>query len=298
MGNVGEGERVKPSLRVELLLGLVLPIAVLLGLAVLGRRTAEPAVCIAFMAAVPMLAAVVGRALIAGIVALATVVSAAVTAAAAYGQQFSDALPVLIGVIASAAIAVMASQVKAAAGAPRREPAPLVVRPATSPVAGPTDESDDLTGLPARAFVIRECAANDFGGTRVVALIGCDGMSAVNDSQGREVGDVCLFAVAGRTRWALPEEELVARWDGDEVLAVLIGDGATVEPTLRLISDKVNRNPIRTDAGLIPLTISVGAAEWAGGTSFDDAVARARRALHLAKSRGPGLLALDRSSSG
>jgi diguanylate cyclase (GGDEF)-like protein len=286
---------VKPSLRAELLLGLVLPLAVLLGLAVLGRRTAQPAVCIAFMAAVPMLAAVLGRALIAGIVALATVASAAVTASVAYGQQFSDALPVLIGVIVSAAIAVMASQVKAMAGVPRREPAPLAVRPVTSSAAGPTDESDELTGLPARAVVIRACAANDFGGTRVVALIGCDGMSALNDSHGREVGDVFLFAVAGRTRWALPEEELVARWGGDEILAVVSGDAATAEPTLRLISDKVNRNPIRTNAGLMPLTISVGAAQWAAGTSFDDAVTRARRALHLAKSRGPGLLAMDTS---
>jgi diguanylate cyclase (GGDEF)-like protein len=298
MGDVGEEEQVKPSIRVELLLGLVLPLAVLIGLAVLGRRTAEPAVCIAFMAAVPMLAAVVGRALLAGVVALATVVSAAVTAADAYGQQFSDALPVLIGVIVSAAVAVMASQVKAAAGVPRREPAPLAVRPATSSAAGPSDDTDELTGLPARAVVLRACAADDFGGSRVVALIGCDGMSAVNDSHGREVGDVFLFAVAGRTRFALPDEDLVARWDGDEILAVVSGDAATVEPTLRLISDKVNQHPIRTDAGLMPLTISVGAALWAAGTSFEDAVARARRALHLAKSRGPGLLALDRSTGG
>ena len=118
-------------------------------------------------------------------------------------------------------------------------------------------------------------------------------MAAVNDEYGRDIGDVFLFAVAGRTRWALPEQDTVARWDGGTFLLVISGDPAAVRPTLELITDKVNKNPIRCDAGLVPTTVSLGAATWPDGTEFADALGRARRALYAAKAQGPGHLAMD-----
>ena len=284
--------------RAEILLGLVLPLLVLLALVILGVNAEQPATCIAFMAAVPMFSAMFTRALLAGIVAMATFLAAMVTAAVSYGQHFSDAIPVLIGVIVGAGAAVLASQMKAAAAAPRWEPSPRQdgatgTGPAGSRDGDPRPEIDDLTGLPTRSAAIRALDGADTTGPRVVLVIGCDGMSALNDERGRGIGDVFLFAVAGRTRWALPEDDLVARWGGDEILAVIAGDVSSVAPTLTLIADKVNRNPIRTDEGLVPLTISLGAAEWPAGLPFADVVTRARAALHLAKSRGRGQLALD-----
>ena len=110
---------------------------------------------------------------------------------------------------------------------------------------------------------------------------------------GRDIGDVFLFAVAGRTRWALPERGHVARWDGGTFLLVINGEPAAVAPTLELITDKVNKNPIRCDAGLVPTTVSLGAAVWPDGADFAEAVGRARRALYSAKAQGPGHLVLD-----
>jgi diguanylate cyclase (GGDEF)-like protein len=281
------------SRRAEIILGLVAPLLVLVGLLVVGRSSDQAAVCVAFMAAVPMFAAMFTGAALTGVVAAATVVAGMVTSASAYGTDFYDAVPILVGVIVGAGAAVIASQMKAAAAAPGRDPATPIASapPGSSPAAEPG--TDELTGLPTRRGAAEALAAAGPAGPRVVALLDCDSVAAVNDQYGRDIGDVFLFAVAGRTRWALPDEDIVARWDGGTFLLVVNGDPASVEPTLELITDKVNKNPIRCDAGLVPTTVSLGAAAWPEGTDLADAVGRARRALYSAKAQGPGHRVLD-----
>lgn len=281
----------KPLTRNEVLLGLVIPlvvVAVLVGLALTADASST---WIAFLAAVPMFSAMFARVLLAGIVALVSVLAAAVSAAATYGQDFAAALPVLIGVIIGAGAAVMASQAKAAPV--RREPAPAsgAATPARPVTASP--DVDDITGLPTRTAVLREYAGIDPDAPRVIALIDCDGLAAFNDEHGRDIGDVFLFAVGGRTAYALGDDDLVARWEGDELLVVIHADPSTIAPTLQLVADKVNVNPIRTDSGLVKATISLGAAPWQPGQSFDDALASARHALYAAKAQGPGHLVIE-----
>lgn len=281
------------SRRSEIILGLVVPLLVIVGLLIVGMSSDQAAVAVAFMAAVPMFAAMFTGAAFTGIVAAATLVAAMVTAASAYGQDFYDAVPVVVGVIVGAGAAVIASQMKAAAAAPRRDPAPSPGASASSSSPAPEPGTDELTGLPTRSGVAEVLSSARPAGARVVALLDCDAVAAINDQYGRDIGDVFLFAVAGRTRWALPEEDTVARWDGGTFLLVINGEPATVAPTLELITDKVNKNPIRCDAGLVPTTVSLGAAVWADDTDFTDAVGRARRALYSAKAQGPGHLVLD-----
>ena len=281
------------SRRAEILLGLVVPLVVLAGLLVGGRSSDQAAVYVAFMAAVPMFAAMFTGAAFTGIVAAATLVAAMVSSASAYGQDFYDAVPIVIGVIVGAGAAVIASQMKAAAAAPRRDPAPASGAAAGAPASAPEPGTDELTGLPTRTGIAATLKAASPAGPRVVALLDCDSVAAINDEYGRDIGDVFLFAVAGRTRWALPEEDAVARWDGGTFLLVINGEPATVEPTLELITDKVNKNPIRCDAGLVPTTVSLGAATWRDGTDLADALGRARRALYSAKAQGPGHRVLD-----
>lgn len=281
------------SRRAEILLGLVFPLLAIVGLLIVGLSSDQTAVAVAFMAAVPMFAAMFTGAAFTGIVAAATLVAAMVASASAYGQDFYDAVPLVVGVIIGASAAVIASQMKAAAAAPRRDTAPS---PGSSPststqVSEPM--TDDLTGLPTRSGIADAVSGTRAAGSRVIALLDCDSVAAVNEQYGRDIGDVFLFAVAGRTRWALPEEDTVARWDGGTFLLVINGDPGSVQPTLELITDKVNKNPIRCDAGLVPTTVSLGAAVWADGADFTEAVSRARRALYSAKSQGPGHLVLD-----
>ena len=280
------------SRRTEYVLGLAVPLVVLVGLLVLGRTSGQAGVCVAFMAAVPMFAALFTRAAFTGIVAAATLVAAVVTSASAYGSDFYDAVPILIGVIVGSGAAVIASQMKAVA-APRREPAMSPGTSSSAPLPAAEPCTDELTGLPTRRAAVDALDTVGPEGSRIVALLDCDAVSAINDRYGRDIGDVFLFAVAGRTRWALPEDDTVARWDGGTFLLVINGGPETVAPTLELITEKVNRNPIRCDAGLVPTTVSLGAAVWADGADFAEAVSLARRALYAAKAQGPGHLVLD-----
>jgi diguanylate cyclase (GGDEF)-like protein len=283
--------------RAEYLTGLVFPILLVIALAIVGMNSATPAVAIAFMASAPMLAAMFTRALLTGIVALVTVLAAGVTAAATYGADFYDALAVLIGVIVAAGIAVLASQAKAAP-ASGRPSAPAAAGAGSAP-SGSTQEpdTDDLTGLPTRAGVLPALRSEPVAGPRVLAIIDCDHLAVLNDEHGRAIGDTFLFAVAGRTRYALPEGDVVARWDGEEFLVVIAGDIDSSRPLLELITDKVNKNPIRTDAGLLPQAMSVGAAAWPEGQPFDEALENARRALYRAKAEGGARLVVAEEPS-
>ena len=282
--------------RAEYLAGLVFPILLVIALAVVGMNSEAPAVAIAFMASAPMLAAMFTRALLTGIVALVTVLAAGVTAAATYGADFYDALPVLIGVIVAAGIAVLASQAKAAPTAGRSSAPAASAAGAVSSGSTQEPDTDELTGLPTRAGLLPTLRA-DSSVPRVLAVIDCDHLAVLNDEHGRAIGDTFLFAVAGRTRYALPEGDLVARWDGEEFLVVIAGDIDSSRPLLELITDKVNKNPIRTDAGLLPQAMSVGAAVWPEGQSFDEALTHARRALYRAKAEGGARLVVEDPSA-
>lgn len=286
----------KPFTRSEVLLGVVIPVVVIVVLAVLAAKAEDPAPWIAFLAAVPMFAAMFARVLVTGLVALASVLVGAVIAASSYGQDFASALPILIGVIVGAGAAVMASQAKAAP--PRRSTVaagPSVPRN-TAPA---SPDVDDVTGLPTRSAILREHGGPNGDGPRVVAFIDADDLASFNDRHGRDTGDVFLFAVGGRTAYALAEDDVVARWEGDELLLIMDApDPAQVEPTLHLVSEKVNVNPIRTDVGLVTATISMGAAPWLPGQDFEDALRQARLALYEAKRQGPGNLVIAEASAG
>jgi len=78
---------------------------------------------------------------------------------------------------------------------------------------------------------------------------------------------------------------------------VIAGDIDSARPLLELITDKVNKNPIRTDAGLLPQAMSVGAAPWPEGQPFDEALTNARRALYRAKAEGGARLVVAEEPS-
>ena len=270
--------------------GLTILLLVLMSLGVLGMNADDAGPAIAFMAAIPMLAAMLLPPLLTGIVAVATVITAGAVAASSYGQSFADALPIVIGVIVVAGIAVIASQVKATAAQrnPAARPSPGKLVRGTEAGSTSTSAADELTGLPTRADV-QEAALDEVRQRpNVVALVDIDDLAGVNATHGHDIGDVFVFAVAGRTRYALGEGDLVARWDGGCFLAILAGDLSSTTDTLELISEKVNANPIRTDTGLVPASVSIGAAPWPLGGDFDEACATATSALHSAKSSGGG----------
>lgn len=156
---------------------------------------------------------------------------------------------------------------------------------------------DPLTGLLTRAGLAAELPrrladAEDEGRSIAVLYADLDRFKAVNDTRGHAAGDQVLVEAAARLRRAVRSSDLVVRLGGDEFVVVLDG------PEVQRVADEVARRivagfaaPFRVDGHEASVGISVGLALAHTGESATDLLARADRALYLAKRRGRGRVA-------
>lgn len=157
---------------------------------------------------------------------------------------------------------------------------------------------DGLTGLLNRAALegqVRQLwqqAARDRLPVSVV-LADIDHFKAYNDYYGHQAGDQCLREVAVALRCVARRRplDLVARYGGEEMIAVLFGaDRSHAESVAQLMRDAVADLLIPHSGSTTRphVTVSVGAAtlEPAEEFSYDHAVQLADRAMYEAKARG------------
>jgi diguanylate cyclase (GGDEF)-like protein len=175
-----------------------------------------------------------------------------------------------------------------AKGTPDEEPYPVLPVRVQASV-----DTDPMTGLLNRRGAIRALGHRNAEGERVVGFLDCDLFRAVNETYGTAVGDEFLQAIAGRLRHSLPAHDTVARWDGDEFLVAISAEASAAMNALERVVGAINGHPIRTAAGPIEASMSVGAAVWTSGQELEDVISRAGRALSSAKSSGRGQAVLD-----
>jgi diguanylate cyclase (GGDEF)-like protein/PAS domain S-box-containing protein len=156
---------------------------------------------------------------------------------------------------------------------------------------------DALTGLPNRAsfmdrLVEAMAAARESGVPLAVLFIDLDHFKRVNDSLGHLVGDALLRTVTERIRASLRATDVVARFGGDEFMALLPGLAAA--PRHRHDAEEVARKllvsieaPVQAEGRPISVTPSVGIALYPGdGETADDLIQHADSAMYQAKARG------------
>jgi diguanylate cyclase (GGDEF)-like protein/PAS domain S-box-containing protein len=154
---------------------------------------------------------------------------------------------------------------------------------------------DHLTGLPNRRYLDSYLSAS-IGPRRraddrlVVLFLDLDDFKPVNDEHGHQIGDEVLRVIARRLRNAAREDELVARYGGDEF--VVVTTRARTAYDVSLLAERILgavRTPI---VGLTDDAIRVGASVGIGhGTGDDDpdeVLRRADAASYRAKHDGKG----------
>jgi diguanylate cyclase (GGDEF)-like protein len=154
---------------------------------------------------------------------------------------------------------------------------------------------DALTGLPNRYDAVetlngalrRAVAGNGRVG---VLFIDLDRFKAINDGLGHAVGDAVLAEVARVLAAHLPAGAYVARWGGDEFVAVLesAGEPADIAAAAAAMAAAVAR-PIAVGATELELHCSVGIAIHPGDGEHAEALLRnADIAMYRAKQAGRG----------
>lgn len=148
---------------------------------------------------------------------------------------------------------------------------------------------DPVTGLLTRAqldHALRQAVEQlaDGIGPLSIALLDVDGFKEINDTYGHLAGDEVLLEVAARVG-GVAGGVLTGRFGGDEFVAILVGrtasDASRVAEAMRAA---VASTPVRTDDGLVPVTVTIGVAEHRGGEpsdllrAADDAMYSAKRA--------------------
>jgi diguanylate cyclase (GGDEF)-like protein len=121
-----------------------------------------------------------------------------------------------------------------------------------------------------------------------VLMIDIDHFKRLNDSCGHAVGDRALQHLAAVMGAQLRDIDHLARWGGEEFLALLPGtSGADALALAERLCGRVRSLPLASESGRLTLTASVGVAEWQGGRdSIADLLRRADAALYLAKHAG------------
>lgn len=122
-----------------------------------------------------------------------------------------------------------------------------------------------------------------------MAMIDIDFFKKVNDTYGHAVGDDVLKAVSKLYADSVRSTDLVARYGGEEFVVMMpeteLEDAISFAEKIRLM---VESTPIHTQAGIVPVTVSLGVSSvpYSNVRSSNELIVVADKALYRAKRRG------------
>ncbi len=160
---------------------------------------------------------------------------------------------------------------------------------------------DPLTGLHTRAFFEEEsnmylaAVFNIVGSKRhewfgfknlSVLFFDIDNFKQINDTYGHPVGDAVLRQVGKTILSSMREGDLVARWGGEEMVAMLLGSSeADAKQKAEKVRAKIEDLTFEASSDL-KVTISIGVANATEKITCEDLVKQADKALYKAKETG------------
>jgi diguanylate cyclase (GGDEF)-like protein len=146
--------------------------------------------------------------------------------------------------------------------------------------------TDPLTGILNRGGWSDYMASCQRGGNYMrpssLLYFDLDKFKAVNDTYGHPVGDQLLQSTASHVKYLLRENDVLARFGGEEFVVFLPGVGHEVAS---VVAERIRQN-IASQEKPVRVTLSVGVSELRANETIDQAVERADGALLLAKQQG------------
>ncbi len=121
---------------------------------------------------------------------------------------------------------------------------------------------DALTGLFNRAYLEEEMARVNDQAYLPVSMIMLDfnNLKLVNDTYGHSAGDQVLKKGAALLKQNCRDDDILARWGGDEVVILLPRTG---ENSVRAISDRIINECRKTYSSSVPVSMALGSATQA-----------------------------------
>ncbi|CAP56182.1 putative signalling protein, GGDEF family [Gluconacetobacter diazotrophicus PA1 5] len=155
------------------------------------------------------------------------------------------------------------------------------------------DVEDPLTRVLNRRFLPSIISyelrvAHQTGRPMSVLFLDIDHFKHINDTFGHAAGDSVLQAIARVLEEASRLSDVIFRYGGEEFL-VLMGDTDTEQMLIgaERLRQKIENTPIRLpDGNLHQITVSIGAAQYAGHPDYEELLRAADAALYRAKRNG------------
>ncbi len=154
-------------------------------------------------------------------------------------------------------------------------------------------QHDPLTGLPNRGLLADRLQQAMLQSHRrkqslAVAYLDIDGFKAVNDTHGHGFGDELLIAIAQRLKAAMRDGDTLARFGGDEFVAVLVDlEPATEGHAVLQRLLKAAADPIWVGEKVMQVSASIGVTfSPQDGSDADLLIRHADQAMYVAKHAG------------
>lgn len=149
--------------------------------------------------------------------------------------------------------------------------------------------TDFLTGLPNRRHMVQRIKAESSAmkrnaGKATLIMADIDNFKKINDTYGHDCGDFVLQSVADLLTSVIREEDVAARWGGEEFLLLLPG----MNPELgRLVAERmraeVAKKPFYCRENIFPVTLTFGVAGLDQTIGIDESIKKADEALYQGK---------------
>jgi diguanylate cyclase (GGDEF)-like protein len=122
----------------------------------------------------------------------------------------------------------------------------------------------------------------------VLMMIDLDHFKRINDQHGHPAGDRALRHVADLLSGAMPAAAALARYGGEEFVVLFPGAAVTQAQQLaERLRNLLATNPLPHESGSIPISMSIGVAQWRGAADeLSQLLLRADAALFQAKVQG------------